>query len=344
MTLEKLAERFSAPELNRGRLSLIEYLALDKKDPNQKKMRDAEKNGEAFIPAEFHQPNVRNDDGVVRINGFVLDFDKDVAKAEIELKLNDHAYIAYTTYSHHTGEDHWRVLIPYGTSCLPEQHPAVYEHFKTMFNGRLDSRSATKSQLWYTPACPHDAANGYEMLLHKGKLFNPYSVESPSSSTNLKMLVDRQAKAVERPSAVTGAATIGTDHHVTSLIDEQRDNLVSALAFIPADDRAVWIRVGMALKQEYGEAALNIWLDWSRKSDKFDDDDAQYNWDSFKEHKSGVTLGTIFWLAKEGGWTPEDNAATLIAVAELNESHFISREGGEDHRVPGSMRFGYTGG
>jgi hypothetical protein len=323
VTLATLAARFRVPEVNRGRLSLAEYLALDKTDREQKKIRDAEKNGKAFIPVEFNTPNVRKDAAVASIHAFVLDFDGGVTKAEIEAKLAGLAYLAHTSYSHHAGEDRWRVLIPYSAPCTPDKHVLVFTHFKHMFDGRLDPRSETKNQLWYTPACPHDAADQYQLLVHGGTLFDPHGIAELQStlSNHLEdhaialMQIGNEASVLSLP--------------VRELSEDDKKRLASALAYIAADDRSVWIRVGMALKQEYGDPSLEIWLDWSAKSDKFDPEDARYNWNSFKEREAGVTLGTLFFLAKQGGWSPEGDLAAMMAVAEISETHFVSREGGK---------------
>lgn len=78
-------------------------------------------------------------------------------------------------------------------------------------------------------------------------------------------------------------------------------DLQLALAFIPADDRDIWIRVGMALKSAYGDEGFPLWDQWSATSVKYDPKIAQETWRSFK--KSGVGLGTIVYLAKEYGFT-----------------------------------------
>jgi putative DNA primase/helicase len=41
-----------------------------------------------------------------------------------------------------------------------------------------------------------------------------------------------------------------------------------ALGFIPSDDRDIWIRCGMAIKAELGEAGYELWDQWSSTSDK----------------------------------------------------------------------------
>lgn len=76
-------------------------------------------------------------------------------------------------------------------------------------------------------------------------------------------------------------------------------DLRSALAAIPADDRDVWIRMGHALKP-LGDQGLNIWIDWSQTSDKYDDEDALRVWDSFKPQRTGYQA--VFAEAQRRGW------------------------------------------
>jgi len=88
--------------------------------------------------------------------------------------------------------------------------------------------------------------------------------------------------------------------------EEEKDELAEcqvALACVPADDREVWLTVGMALKQKFGEAGRSLWDEWSATSDKYDEDDQDRVWRSFKGN--GVTAGSIFHLAKQYGYQPE---------------------------------------
>ena len=41
------------------------------------------------------------------------------------------------------------------------------------------------------------------------------------------------------------------------------------LSFIPADDRDTWVKMGMAIREELGNAGWPIWKEWSRKSDSY---------------------------------------------------------------------------
>src|SRR5262245_6337687 len=83
-------------------------------------------------------------------------------------------------------------------------------------------------------------------------------------------------------------------------VDETR--IAEALRFIPADDRYVWLQIGMALKDELGDRGRHLWDGWSSHSEKFDAKDQEKTWRSF--HGNGIRIGTLFHHAKQYGWTP----------------------------------------
>jgi hypothetical protein len=84
---------------------------------------------------------------------------------------------------------------------------------------------------------------------------------------------------------------------------DRRGDIEAALAQIPSDDRGDWIRVGMALKAEFGDAGRGLWDDWSRTSAKFNAKDQERKWRSFR--REGVGGNTIFHMAQERGWRNE---------------------------------------
>lgn len=80
------------------------------------------------------------------------------------------------------------------------------------------------------------------------------------------------------------------------------DDIGGALSHVDPDDRDVWLRVGMALHSTGTEEAWNAWCNWSQRSAKFDADDQRKTWASFRDKSEGVTLGTVYRLARESGW------------------------------------------
>jgi hypothetical protein len=69
-----------------------------------------------------------------------------------------------------------------------------------------------------------------------------------------------------------------------------------ALHRVPAHDRDVWLRVGMALKAHFGEGGRALWDEWAATCpEKFDPRSQAKAWRSFR--REGVGLGTIFHLS-----------------------------------------------
>src|SRR5262245_22279342 len=86
----------------------------------------------------------------------------------------------------------------------------------------------------------------------------------------------------------------------------------------------------------WGEAAYELWTEWSKRSNKFDEADQQRTWDSFKaDRENGITIGTLIHLAKQAGWDEakarKETGYTPIepAIAEINKTYFkINNYGG----------------
>lgn len=74
-----------------------------------------------------------------------------------------------------------------------------------------------------------------------------------------------------------------------------------ALQFISAQDREMWVRIGMACKAEHGAAAFEIWDEWSRTADNYNPGAARAVWRSIKEG-GGITGGTLYHEAAANGW------------------------------------------
>jgi Protein of unknown function (DUF3631)/Bifunctional DNA primase/polymerase, N-terminal/Primase C terminal 2 (PriCT-2) len=93
-----------------------------------------------------------------------------------------------------------------------------------------------------------------------------------------------------------------------------------ALRHIPAADRGDWLNVGMALHwTRWGETAYELWTKWSQSApDKYDEQDQRATWESFDRGYAGppITLGTLFHMARQGGWVPRPAHAPQIAAPE----------------------------
>lgn len=98
------------------------------------------------------------------------------------------------------------------------------------------------------------------------------------------------------------------------------DKAHAALMFIDPDieyDR--WIEIGQALHTSFGSQGRDLWEQWSSCGTKFNGSkDIEIHWKSFKENK-GVSIGTLFHIAKEFGYTsPTPKAERRSAIEDFN--------------------------
>lgn len=108
----------------------------------------------------------------------------------------------------------------------------------------------------------------------------------------------------------------------------------SALQFISPIERSVWVSMGMALQSEFGDAARDIWMDWSRHADSFKEQDARAVWKSFRG--TGVSMATLYHEARHNGWRDEGfqkPTAQQIADRQREAQERASQEGLERARL-----------
>jgi hypothetical protein len=91
----------------------------------------------------------------------------------------------------------------------------------------------------------------------------------------------------------------------------------SAMMFISPDiDYDQWIAIGQALHTAFGAQGKDLWHSWSAHGSLYEGDrDIDTHWKSFGK-KEGVTLGTLFHLAKQNGWEPPTKASERKSAVE----------------------------
>lgn len=308
----ELAAEFAHPDSQRGRLPSAEYHRLDKRDPEQRRRRGDEKDGAYFLPAKLRPGGKRCIADIEEMVGIALDFDSGATTEEkIRSVLDGLAYLAYTTYSSLPESQRWRVFIPYIAPIVKERHRLVYEHFQQRFDGDVDEHCGTPAQFSYTPACPVDAVDAFQSFACLGEAFDVS-----------KLVLDTPTPMGKSEESVTSRRV---DSSATQL-----GTMRQALKHVSADDRSQWVKVGLALKNDLGEAGLATWLEWSSTSAKFEVNDALTTWSSLSrsDHEPKVTLGTVIYLARANGWTGEPTANKPPEfVSRLNERYFVAPYG-----------------
>jgi hypothetical protein len=75
-----------------------------------------------------------------------------------------------------------------------------------------------------------------------------------------------------------------------------------ALQYVPNGEYELWLSMGMALKEGFGESGFNTWDKWSSSSDKYNAREMRNKWNSFK--RSEITIHSLFFEARTRGWKP----------------------------------------
>ena len=109
----------------------------------------------------------------------------------------------------------------------------------------------------------------------------------------------------------------------------------SALQFIPADDRAVWVSMAMAVKSEFGDAGFDLWDEWSQSAANYNASSARSVWRSCKG--TGVTIGSLVHSARTNGWKDNDRhekpTAAQLQARKRDQAERLTQEGMERERL-----------
>jgi Primase C terminal 2 (PriCT-2)/RepB DNA-primase from phage plasmid len=137
---------------------------------------------------------------------------------------------------------------------------------------------------------------------------------------------------IERPKAARKAKAKKQTKQDLPTFESTKDNaelLRSALPLIPADDRDIWIKILAALKTlepTWGQRARTIADWWSRKSSKYNQAEQDKAWESLSaDRAAGVTIATIFHLARENGWADLRPAARAASEEDALALRFAER-------------------
>ena len=120
------------------------------------------------------------------------------------------------------------------------------------------------------------------------------------------MLEDKSLLKEERKAEVPKREQVRKSSLTSNHTQEER--VEDALGYISSEHYDDWLQVGMALHwwdvcDGGGSIGRSLWDKWSKSSSKFDEKIQNTKWNSFKPGR-GITLGTLFDLAKDNGWTP----------------------------------------
>ena len=100
----------------------------------------------------------------------------------------------------------------------------------------------------------------------------------------------------------------GPNFAINSFISVERtmQEAVEAMWAMPpeaTDDYDIWITIGQSL-HSVDDTLLDAWDEWSKQSEKYKEGECHRRWLSFSKG-GGRGIGSLFHLAKENGWQPD---------------------------------------
>ena len=113
-------------------------------------------------------------------------------------------------------------------------------------------------------------------------------------------------------------------HHNTLALN----TIEAALHHIdPNCSRERWVRVGMALKSELGDAGFDLFDKWSQGGSSYNARDCRNTWKSIRPH-GGVSIATLIYEAKKNGFVLNKGAATLTQeqIEQINQLRLQRKE------------------
>lgn len=129
--------------------------------------------------------------------------------------------------------------------------------------------------------------------------------------------------------AIDAGAMAGARYLGPTVVDDLR----SALAAIPSDDRDLWVRFCLALRP-CGQQGWDLWDEWSRKSVKYDPVDSVRVWRTARP-RGEVSYEAIFAVAAEHGWrNPASVRQAAPAVVVEDGSQGLTRPAELDAVLP----------
>src|SRR4029077_15956138 len=113
--------------------------------------------------------------------------------------------------------------------------------------------------------------------------------------------------------------------------DDEFERARAALQAIPADDRDTYLRIGMAIKSEFGDPGFSLHRAWAMRGVKFHDAEHRRTWASIAP-EGGITIATLFSLAQQNGWRDQrrDGGRPVIAGGGATYSHDVGASGADD--------------
>lgn len=240
---------------------------------------------------------------VIGVNAFSADFDRgDMTKEGLLELLPVEPYLMVNT-SPGNFHVHWLI-----SGCKPEQFTALMKALALKYGS--DDKVC---DLPHVMRAPGTINWKYELpflttIVHSKQNTKPIP---------LKVFIKKMGLKVDDVKPEIGNEDIAL---VKPMSEELQAEVVEALEHVSPENRAIWLKVMMAIHSVAPtEVGYIIFTKWSKQSDKYDEAEHQKIWSELKVG-GGVTINSLFWLArvaKRSAGVKFDESSLAKLFAEL---------------------------
>jgi putative DNA primase/helicase len=243
--------------------------------------------------------SLRHDANVLSVYGVEGDYDAGVMpfdEAVARLDMAGVEALVYTTPSYTEEKPKWRVLAPFAEAHTPEQRARFVARLNGVLGGVLARESFITAQTFYFGRV--DGAD------YKAERIDGFRIDTRS---------DLDARAIGPSAAAQSEPQTPQDEFARTMalrgvgedtLSDLRDALLNGLRDEYADSYPLWVNAGQALKSleqaGHGDAALEMWHEFSRRSSKYDESAADQKWETLAPNR--ITFKSIFEWAQEDAW------------------------------------------
>ncbi|WP_157211405.1 phage/plasmid primase, P4 family [Pandoraea sp. B-6] len=111
------------------------------------------------------------------------------------------------------------------------------------------------------------------------------------------------------------------------------DEVRELLARIPAQDRTVWLHIGMAVHSWDDNAGFEIWDQWSRSApEKYDEARQKSTWANF-DLNGTRTIRTIYYYANQYGTSGDASGRSSFPTSDADVAKFVAVKLGENLKI-----------
>jgi len=226
------------------------------------------------------------------------------------------AHVAYKSWSGVTGgSESGRVVAAIDRSIPPEEYADFFRAWQEICGNQLDNAGQARSQAYYKFGVPTGTLTDDAGQWRRD--FDGYVLSVDKMVVRGKAL---DARGTKKPTAFAVVSGNESAYWKAKL----------ALDVLDSDDYALWVKIGAALRREFGESGFSLWQEWSKKSAKCNPQELHGKWESFDlAHDTEARLATLHYHAGEAAKTivekkiinPAARSAVGLALAYLHDAH-----------------------